>query len=895
MDAVNDDNRLIGKLFKSLETRVKVKRIYILLGLIAFIALYLVIGYGVRFLSNLLGFIYPAYKSITAIESSESRDDTKWLTYWVVFALFATFEYPIEFILQYIPFYYLMKNLKIILDKYEESIMADSDDEYDKKIRDKFRGERDRADSYKGLDNRREERRPPRDDWIERDAWTTRSRGRGDFRNMMRERHSPVRHDSGPPMKRMRNDWDERRFYETPSYSYSSWLSTETQAPTNTRVTPAPAPTNESNMESQPPMMSLKAFINTLDDNVSDDEALKKYNEYKMEFRKQQLNEFFVAHKDEEWFKEKYHPVYSTKRKEQHLTNIKKRVEIFTEMLDKGKFENIMIDSDHSDQLIKVMDMFVILLEGGNENDFKILESDENALKYIPFYVGDKLTKTNSVVDVKIDENKCQANNNALEGKKTETTEVILKNDKEINDQTVTTTQEDDKEEKDKKEAEEEEEEETVEEGRKPENDEADVKDGEAKALMENGVKNEELEKLKNDIEICKKFPGFLRVAIADPQPERRWFRRGWVTFERYVDIKMIYWHITNLRDIELSPIVNRDLTRRVRTVSPFANNKRIIRNDMKLCAKIISNLDKKFGLWLDSSTSQEESFELLSKNPVLKNITTYLIEEASAEEEELLGQNESIEETDEKDSLVFNVLDKMILYLRFVHSVDYYNHCEYPNEDEMPNRCGIVHARLASAANKVTSDEVTEYCKSFQTKLTHLIEPQTELPQDEIIKLGMKDADSEVEKFITANTQELGPQKWLCPLSGKKFKGPEFVLKHIQNKHAEKIEEVRLEVEYFNNYLRDPKRPQLPEHPVNKQPKQEPVLTNSVMAQSHPNPYQYNFGTGIFGGGYNRGINYGYSRGPRPNYGGRGRGMDHRPIIHYRDLDAPKEPDEFI
>lgn len=49
-------------------------------------------------------------------------------------------------------------------------------------------------------------------------------------------------------------------------------------------------------------------------------------------------------------------------------------------MLDKGKFENIMIDSDHSDQLIKVMDMFVILLEGGNENDFKILESDESKL-----------------------------------------------------------------------------------------------------------------------------------------------------------------------------------------------------------------------------------------------------------------------------------------------------------------------------------------------------------------------------------------------------------------------------------------------------------------------------------------------------------------------------------
>lgn len=60
------------------------------------------------------------------------------------------------------------------------------------------------------------------------------------------------------------------------------------------------------------------------------------------------------------------------------------------------------------------------------------------------------------------------------------------------------------------------------------------------------------------------------------------------------------------LRDIELSPIVNRDLTRRVRTVTPITNNKRVVRNDMKLCAKIISNLDKKFGLWVDPSAPQE-------------------------------------------------------------------------------------------------------------------------------------------------------------------------------------------------------------------------------------------------------------------------------------------------
>ena len=44
---------------------------------------------------------------------------------------------------------------------------------------------------------------------------------------------------------------------------------------------------------------------------------------------------------------------------------------------------------------------------------------------------------------------------------------------------------------------------------------------------------------------------------------------------------------------------------------------------------------------------------------------------------------------------------------------------------------------------------------------------------------------------------------KWLCPLSGKKFKGPDFVRKHILTKHTEKIEEVKKEVNFFNSYLK--------------------------------------------------------------------------------------------
>lgn len=53
----------------------------------------------------------------------------------------------------------------------------------------------------------------------------------------------------------------------------------------------------------------------------------------------------------------------------------------------------------------------------------------------------------------------------------------------------------------------------------------------------------------------------------------------------------------------------------------------------------------------------------------------------------------------------------------------------------------------------------------------------------------------TEVEKFINANTQKLGENKYLCPLSGKKFRGPDFVRKHISNKHKEALEEVKTDV----------------------------------------------------------------------------------------------------
>ena len=64
---------------------------------------------GMKLVSDIFAFAYPAYMSFKAIDSADPTDDTQWLTYWVVFALFSIVENVMSFLVSWIPFYFVIK------------------------------------------------------------------------------------------------------------------------------------------------------------------------------------------------------------------------------------------------------------------------------------------------------------------------------------------------------------------------------------------------------------------------------------------------------------------------------------------------------------------------------------------------------------------------------------------------------------------------------------------------------------------------------------------------------------------------------------------------------------------------------------------------------------------
>lgn len=87
----------------------KIPKEYLVLsgGTVLFSFIFFQTGAGA--LCSIIGFVYPALKSLQAIEDNIRGDDTQWLIYWVVYSFFHIIEAFTDFLIYWIPFYFAFK------------------------------------------------------------------------------------------------------------------------------------------------------------------------------------------------------------------------------------------------------------------------------------------------------------------------------------------------------------------------------------------------------------------------------------------------------------------------------------------------------------------------------------------------------------------------------------------------------------------------------------------------------------------------------------------------------------------------------------------------------------------------------------------------------------------
>jgi len=97
------------------EQRTQVPKAYGVLGGLFLLTIFHLFNSLAGPVSNLVGWIIPAFLSFKAIETAGHQDDIQWLTYWVVFGFFNFLEsIALRAVLYYFPWYFSFKTIFVI-------------------------------------------------------------------------------------------------------------------------------------------------------------------------------------------------------------------------------------------------------------------------------------------------------------------------------------------------------------------------------------------------------------------------------------------------------------------------------------------------------------------------------------------------------------------------------------------------------------------------------------------------------------------------------------------------------------------------------------------------------------------------------------------------------------
>jgi len=172
--------------------------------------------------------------------------------------------------------------------------------------------------------------------------------------------------------------------------------------------------------------------------------------------------------------------------------------------------------------------------------------------------------------------------------------------------------------------------------------------------------------------------------------------------------------------------------------------------------------------------------------------------------------------------------LEKLVLYLRVVHSFDFFSATYCPHEDGMAQRMSYL-----------TVPNTSVYMGTVETKWRDNVNAVVDVANEFSMFSGATATltpDAAVAEFVSAFAIEKA-NVFQCPIRDcpKKFGGSDFVTKHIVNKHEVAFDKISAEGEFFNNYIADVFRCRL--LPKNQIAREPPVAVKTEQQQQQQQP----------------------------------------------------------
>eukprot|EP00048_Salpingoeca_helianthica_P020939 m.9407 g.9407 ORF g.9407 m.9407 type:complete len:596 (+) comp5408_c0_seq1:27-1814(+) len=144
----------------------------------------------------------------------------------------------------------------------------------------------------------------------------------------------------------------------------------------------------------------------------------------------------------------------------------------------------------------------------------------------------------------------------------------------------------------------------------------------------------------------------------------------------------------------------------------------------------------------------------------------------------------------------------ELILYLRIVHSYDYYSAMEFDIENELAHRCCMLSVHSVNVLlplNNADAPRLPHHIHMAQARLA---------PAPTSTSLATTSPEAATARCVAQHTRQLKPDVFQCTACAKLFKTEDFVSKHVAAKHPDIITQATTDAVMLNNYLKDPHRP---------------------------------------------------------------------------------------